>query len=319
LKIKKHAPSVKAAIKAKRIPMPSIDASRTDPREPIPLPTRNRPPEVGEARKSQAQGDRAGVKVCRVSVRESALIVSRLQPLSSILNLPLLHMTPHDTGAIAKIWTAYHSAHPTQSSCFLSAHLPTTTYDSMLNLARTNPFFVLPLPRDAASNQSGTVKTDEYEMFYLQWLFHPTSSASSPPSPEATPSPLPLTSSIIFTPLEEFKKSGEWAQPYLVLTHYPELSHSHDLVLMRGEITVGTASGTAGSLANPGFLLSQPQAQLLALALQRFYCAEIPPRTESARDAEERGKRKDALQGFRERPGEWDWTGLVNMAYSGLV
>ena len=189
----------------------------------------------------------------------------------------------------------------------------------MLNLARANPFFVLPLPRDAATDQSGTVKTDEYEMFYLQWLFHPTSLSSSPPSPDEHPAPLPLTSSVIFTPLEDFKKSGEWAQPRLVLTHYPELSRSHDLVLMRGEITTATAAGPSGSLANPGYLLSQAQAQLLALALQRFYCADISPRNESAKGSEERRRRKESLKGFREKPDQWNWSGLVGMAYAGLM
>ena len=227
-------------------------------------------------------------------------------------------MTPHDADAISKIWTAYHSAHPTLSSSFLSAYLPSATYTSMLNLARANPFFVLPLPRDPTTD-STAAQTGEYEMFYLQWLFHPTSTSSLPPSADTNPDPLPLTSSVIITPLEEFKKAGEWAQPHLVLTHYPELTRSHDLVLMRGEISPATASGPAGNDANPGYLLSQPQAQLLALALQRFYCADIPPRRESTRDAEERLRRKEALKGFRERPAEWDWAGLVGMAYGGLV
>ena len=228
-------------------------------------------------------------------------------------------MTPHTADAIAKIWTAYHSAHPTLSSSFLSAYLPTTTYHSMLSLARANPFFVLPLPRDAATDQSGAVKTDEYEMFYLQWLFHPTSLSSSPPSPDKHPAPLPPTSSVIFTPLEEFKKSGEWAEPRLVLTHYPELSRSHDIVLMRGEITAATAAGPSGSPVNPGYLLSQPQAQLLALALQRFYCADIVPRNESAKESEDRGRRKESLKWFREKPDQWNWSGLVGMAYAGLM
>ena len=228
-------------------------------------------------------------------------------------------MTPHNTDAIAKIWTAYHSAHPTLSSSFLSAHLSTSTYTSMLNLARSNPFFVLPLPRDATSNAIGAVRTDEYEMFYLQWLFHSTSSLSAPPSPEAYPSPLPLTSSVMLTPLEEFKKAGEWAQPQLVLTHYPDLAQSHDLVLMRGEITAVSAAGPTGSPINPGYMLSQSQAQLLALALQRFYCTDIIPRNENMLQAEERSKRKQALKGFRENPSEWDWSRLVRMAYAGLV
>lgn len=197
----------------------------------------------------------------------------------------------------------------------------------MLQLIRENPFFVLPLPR-LAEEPSDTstpgakapVKTDEYEMFYLQWLFHPTPTSSSPPSPDPNPEPLPLTTSVIFTPLEEFKKAGEWAQPHLVLTHYPDLAQTHNLVLMRGEISPAAASGgSAGSLANPGYLLSQQQAQLLALALQRFYCTGVDVPNEGERGRAERIKRGEALRGFRERPGEWDWKGLVEMAYGGMV
>jgi ATP synthase F1 complex assembly factor 1 len=225
----------------------------------------------------------------------------------------LIHLTPHDDAAIAKIWTTYHSTHPTLSNSFLSASVPSKTYDTMISLAKANPFFVIPLPRSAGQSTSDVVKTDEYEMFVLQWLFHPT--------PESSPSgkPLPSTASAIFTPLEEFKKQGEWAQPYLVLTHYPDLSHSHGTVLMRGEISTASAGGPDGSDLNPGYLLSQPQAQLLALALQRFYCAGIEVKGEGAAGTQERLKRIEALTGFRERPEQWDWTGLVNMAYGGLV
>ncbi|WRT69214.1 uncharacterized protein IL334_006198 [Kwoniella shivajii] len=261
----------------------------------------------------KAEGDRAGIK-----------------PLASIINLPLIHLTPHDTNAISQIWTAYHTAHPTLSNSFLSATLSKSTYNSMLSVAKSNPFFVLPLPRMSEpgsitdeggekKSTTGQVKTDEYEMFYLQWLFHPTSSSSSPPSAEPNPQPLPLTSSIIFTPLEEFKKQGEWAQPYLVLTHYPELSQTHNLVLMRGEISPAAASGPIGSSANPGFLLSQPQAQLLALALQRFYCTSIEVLGEGEKGKLDRINRAKALRDFREKPEEWNWQGLVDQAYGGLV
>ncbi|WVQ73794.1 hypothetical protein IAR50_003374 [Cryptococcus sp. DSM 104548] len=256
--------------------------------------------------KSQGQKDRAGVK-----------------PLADIINLPLIHLTPHDTNAISQIWNAYHTSHPTLSNAFLSASLPSQTYTSMLNVAKENPFFVLPLPRLSGAPVENAdqpeIKTDEYEMFYLQWLFHPTPTAGSPASAEANPKALPFTTSIIFTPLEEFKRSGEWAQPYLVLTHYPELSQTHEVVLMRGEISPASAGGPDGSLLNPGFLLSQQQAQLLALALQRFYCTDIALPGESDQMRVERLNRKEALRGFRERPGEWDWAGLVEMAYGGLV
>ncbi|OCF42984.1 ATP synthase mitochondrial F1 complex assembly factor 1 [Kwoniella heveanensis CBS 569] len=268
-----------------------------------------------EAEQKQAEGDRSGIK-----------------PLASILNLPLLHLTPHDTNAISQIWTAYHTSHPTLSNSFLSATLPSTTYESMLSLAKQNPFFVLPLPRlsgpsgsetaaaDQPAGAKAEVKTDEYEMFYLQWLFHPTPTTSIPPSSDAEPKPLPLTTSVIFTPLEEFKRNGEWAQPYLVLTHYPELSNTHSLVLMRGEISpTAAASGPAGSNDNPGFLLSQPQAQLLALALQRFYCTGMEVPGEGEKGKLEREDRGAALRGFRENPAGWDWLKLVDMAYGGLV
>ena len=188
----------------------------------------------------------------------------------------------------------------------------------MIKTAKENPFFVLPLPRSTTSDsEAGQVLTDQYEMYYIQWLFHPTSTENLPPTTESRD--LPITSSIIFTPLEEFKQKNEWAQPYLVMTHYPEMSLSHDLVLMRGEISPSAAQGPQGSDDNPGFLLSQQQAQLLALALQKFYCTgiEIPNEGESGRS--NRLKRAQALKGFRENPQDWDWQGLVDMAYGGIV
>lgn len=227
----------------------------------------------------------------------------------------MIHLTPHDNEAIAKIWNTYHTTHSTLANSFLSASLPATTYDSMIALAKTNPFFVIPLPRSAGTSETDQVKTDEYEMFYLQWLLHPTPPGDGPPQA----GPLPPTASAIFTPLEEFKKAGEWAQPYLVLTHYPDLAGSHGTVLMRGEISTASAGGPDGSDLNPGYLLSQPQAQLLALALQRFYCADIEVAGEGEAGRQDREQRQDALVGFRERPQEWDWSGLVGMAYGGLV
>jgi ATP synthase F1 complex assembly factor 1 len=204
----------------------------------------------------------------------------------------------------------------------------------MLALARANPFFILPLPRDADPESTDTtVKTDEYDMYCLQWIFH-----AAPPAVPVSANPdkggnaaqgqsttatatLPRSSSAILTPLEEYKKNGEWAQPYLTFTHYPDLGHSHDLVLMRGEISAASAGGPGGggSLANPGWLLSKQQAQLLALAMQQFYCADIIPPSETPQMAKARQDRKDMLRGLREKPEEWDWTKLVHMAYGGIV
>jgi ATP synthase F1 complex assembly factor 1 len=222
-------------------------------------------------------------------------------------------MTPHTAEQIGGIWNAYHTTHPTLANSYLSASLPAATYESMVSTARANPFFVLPLPRD--SSDGG----DAFEMFYMQWLFH------APPSPlpdanaASSSAPLPPITSVIFTTLAEFKANGEWAQPYLTLTHYSDLARSHESVLMRGEITAQTAQGPAGSPENPGFLRSRNQAHLLALALQRFYCANLVPLSERASDAADRATRAQALRDFREKPQEWDWQALVKMAYAGIA
>ncbi|KAL1407674.1 hypothetical protein Q8F55_007107 [Vanrija albida] len=247
------------------------------------------------ARKSQAEGDRSGVK-----------------PLSSIINLPLILMTPHDAAAIGDIWNTYHRTHTTLAPSFLSASMPLGTYESILTLAKENPFFVLPLPRGKDGGESS------FEMFYVQWLFHPSPSAPPTADPKAD-APLPPVTSAIFTPLEEFKSAGEWAQPFLTLTFYPDLANTHGTVLLRGEITPVSAAGPAGSAENPGFLLSQQEAQLLDLALQRFYCAGLGPANEDLVQREERLKRGQALRDFREKPQEWDWQGLIQMAYGGLA
>lgn len=221
-------------------------------------------------------------------------------------------MTPHDAEQISAIWNTYHTTHPTLANSYLSATLPAATYESMLKVAAANSFFVLPLPRD--SSDGG----EAFEMFYMQWLFHPAPVAS-PDLANINSGPLPPVTSVIFTPLAEFKANSEWAQPYLTLTQYPDLSKSHGSVLMRGEITAETTKGPAGALDNPGFLLTQQQAQLLTLALQRFYCADMPVPGETAEAKEDRLKRLQALTDFREKPENWDWQGLINMAYAGFA
>ncbi|KAL7421292.1 hypothetical protein Q5752_004177 [Cryptotrichosporon argae] len=295
LKEKVLAPSIEAARRAReeKKAARAREADAAAERERQELAKRGEAVEARRARaiEAQGQGDRSGVR-----------------PLSSIVNLPLLHLTPHTSQQIADIWTTYHTTHPTLAASYLCAHLPAVTYASMLSLAQQNPFFVLPLPRGAGADAG-------YEIFYLQWLFHAT-----PSGPGGDGAPLPPTTSVIFTPLEEFKRNGEWAQPYLTLTHYPDLGQTHGLVLMRGEITPAFAAGSAGGAAsqdNPGFVLSQQEAQLLSLALQRFYCSAIAVQGEGDRGRAEREERASTLRDFKERPGEWDWEGLVSKAYGG--
>jgi ATP synthase F1 complex assembly factor 1 len=208
----------------------------------------------------------------------------------------------------------------------------------MVDLARKYPNFVVPLPRDLEGQESTPgADVPAFEMFYLQWLFHPTPSMTEPSSRAEGDREVPRQpiASVLFTPLAEFKNSSEWAQPQLVLTHYPDLHNNpiplttepspgepqhHPLVLMRGEISPSTTkSSIASPLPSSNLALSQAQAQLLALAVQRFYCADVVPQGESEPVRQQREERGRSLRDFRERPDEWDWKSLVRLAFGGVV
>lgn len=271
------------------------------------------------ATQEQAAADRAGVK-----------------PLGKILNLDVVYNAPHTDKDIASMWQLYHSSHPTLADTFLSANIPPATYASMVRLARENPSFVIPLPRSEAEEGA-------FEMFYMQWIFHPT---AMPPSTEHDAQhrsvPRQPTTSVIFTPLAEYREASEWAQPHLALTHYPDLHNNpirpdvtadthdsqsrdgapqhHALVLMRGEIAPAKEkSALTSPLPNQALALTQQQAQLLALAVQRFYCADIVPMGESEKAKKEREERKKSLVTFRTDPANWNWKSLVALAFGGFV
>jgi len=201
--------------------------------------------------------------------------------------------------------------------------------------------FVVPLPREVDGQPDGT---NGYEMFYLQWLFHPTEGVDLGSwhrnQVAGSHSPVPI-STVLFTPLAEFRSSGEWAQPHLVLTHYPDLQNippaspatttttssssaskpiHHPLVLLRGEILSSpSASPLASPLPTSHLALSQSRAQLLAVALQRFYTAAAPVPGETDQERIGREKRRDALDLFARGDEKFDWEGLVGMAYAGVV
>lgn len=275
------------------------------------------------------------------------------QPLSQILNLPLIYSSPHSSSSISTLWQTYHSAHPTLSPTFLSAIIPPATYAGMVELARERPMFVLPLPREAQQGSSGMPGgkgegEKGWEMFFLQWTFHPTSSMaledmSGDGKTRATPR-LPA-SSVMFTSLEEYKQKGEWARPFLVLTHYPDLhnnpighpappalasspgatievdptspAQNHPLILMRGEISPSSTKPLLDALPSTDLSLTQSEAQLLALGLQRFYCSTLDVPGEGERGRKERQERESSLRGFG---GEgWDWKQLGRMAFGGVV
>ena len=171
------------------------------------------------------------------------------------------------------------------------------------------PTFVVPVPR--VKNDLVDGETDRaYEFYFLQWDFHevpPTPSAiedpfSPPlPPPEDTPAN-PPTSTILFTPLQEYKMRQSFATPYLVLTFYTDLAGSHGTVLMRGEITPASAGAAAGT--EERHMLTQEDAQYLAMELQKFYLWNM--------DKEGEGER--LLKVFHEKPEDFKWEELLKHA-----
>ena len=188
----------------------------------------------------------------------------------------------------------------------------------MLDVARKYPTFVLPVPRPTAQPESGAPESEPvelaYEFYLMEWGLHgappdpTTARALFPPPPPtvAEASRNPQTSTVLFTPLQEYKLRQAFATPYLVLTQYTDLVQSHGLVLLRGEITpsAASASGAVGAGAGEGtgerFMLSQQDAQLLAVHLQRFYLWN--------EGSEERAA---LLRAFHDAPAEFKWEELL--------
>lgn len=143
---------------------------------------------------------------------------------------------------IARLWQGYHASAASETK--LGAVVSHTQYTKMLSVARKYPEFVIPLPRQLEDGQNGA------EMIFLQWAFLPSADGNVD------------TATVLFTSLAAFKAHGTFAQPALCLTHYTDLSASHDLILLRGEITT-TDKGTVS--------MSGTDAQLLCLRLQQYY------------------------------------------------
>lgn len=176
----------------------------------------------------------------------------------------------------------------------------------MLAVAARYPSFILPIPRASAQIDEPVSEGQQpTEFFYMQWDLH-----GAPPDPKpkndifARPiiSKNPQTSTVLFAPLQEYKLRGAFATPYLVITHYTDLVETHGLVLLRGEITPST--GNSGVSAEDGsYLLSQQDAQLLALGVQRFYLW-----------SQGHEEREALLKRFHENPAEFKWEDLLKHA-----
>ncbi|KIJ07983.1 hypothetical protein PAXINDRAFT_173153 [Paxillus involutus ATCC 200175] len=245
---------------------------------------------------------------------------SPIKPLSSILNVPRLLATPHTSSQISTLWTAYHASRTGGTGRgFICASLPVESYNAMISVAKKYPVFVVPVARESTADTApdGEGSGTAHEFYFLQWDFH-----QPPPAPSATePDPfepvtsgsscnLPQTSTVLFTPLQEYKLRASFATPYLVLTFYTDLSQSHGIVLLRGEITPssGPVAAPPEQATSGRFFLSQIDAQLLAMAVQRFYLWG-----EGRRDGEAHGSTSEKLlKQFHEKPEEFSWQDLIN-------
>ncbi|GAA6048453.1 hypothetical protein JCM3770_003764 [Rhodotorula araucariae] len=198
---------------------------------------------------------------------------SPIKPLNDIMDLT--KASDLTTSALSQLWTTYH-----QTKGFLSAAIPLETYLRMLNSARKYPIFVLPLAKVAELPEGQETAT---EMHLLEWSILP---------PPATATELvPPPSTVLYTPLAEYKARQEYAQPYLILTHYTDLAASHNVVLMRGEISANVA-------------LNATDAQVLAVRMQLFY-------NDSGKDGELERQRRELLKSFHETPDQFDVEKLV--------
>ncbi|KAI0638997.1 ATP11-domain-containing protein [Trametes polyzona] len=231
---------------------------------------------------------------------------SPVKPLSSIFNLQKVLETPHTAEQISVLWRAYHGSRSGGTGRgFLCAALPVETYEKMLDVATKYPRFVIPVPRENAQIEEGS-KEPAYEFYLMEWGFHgppqdPSTSADL--FAQSKPSTNPQTSTILFTPLQEYKLRQSFATPYLVITHYTDLAKTHGLVLLRGEITPSAAASTpsVGAEEDGGrFMLSQQDAQLLAIHVQRFYLWN-----------EGSDERAALLKAFHETPAEFKWEELL--------
>jgi ATP synthase F1 complex assembly factor 1 len=136
----------------------------------------------------------------------------------------------------------------------LCASVPAETYKRMSTLARKHPMFLLPLPREGQG----------VELHLLQWTFPTKDSAT-----------------IIFTTLADYKLRGEYAQPHTTLTHHLELMDSHKVVLAHGQVV-------------PDRGVKVQEAQLLLVALQKFYGGIEGPQQERRRELLEQFSSGDA-------------------------
>ncbi|KAJ6574652.1 ATP11 protein-domain-containing protein [Mycena capillaripes] len=246
------------------------------------------------------------------SVRKDS---SPVKPLSSLLNIPRILASPHTAEQISALWTVYHASRSNGTGRgYLCASIPLDLYTKMASTGAKYPMFIVPVRRDkdpATPPVDGEMDA-AHEFYFLQWAFHdapPIPSLSddlfSPPSDQKAPpsEPNPQTSTVMFTPLQEYKIRGSFATPYLVLTNYTDLAQSHGIVLLRGEITPSAATGSAG--VDGRYMLQQEDAHRLSMSVQNFYLWD------AAAGGDEQG---NLVKAFHEEPAKFEWEKMLKHA-----
>lgn len=127
----------------------------------------------------------------------------------------------------------------------LIAAVPAETYQRMYTLARKNPTFVLPLPKENAQvdGEPADENSTPMEIHFVQWTFVG-----------------PNTTHCMITSLMEYKLHNEYARPHTTIAFHQELQDLKGLVLMKGQVEKEAP-------------ISPAESQLLLLNLQRFYGA----------------------------------------------
>jgi ATP synthase F1 complex assembly factor 1 len=304
-------------------------------REAEKLKQHERPASVGDTRKSskeetkqslieQKRKDAPPYKVSMYFLQ--TCMTNEEQELSTILNLQRLLGIPHTAEQLSALWTAYHASRSGGTGRgFVCASIPLPIYEKMTKNGRGYPTFVVPVPRvqqpsdtsQLPASSLGRQENTAHEFYFLQWDFHPP-----PPIPSASDDPFlkplytnsagvsnPPISTVLYAPLQEYKVRQTFATPYLVLTMYTDLAASHGIVLLRGEITPSTSVSQGSS--SDRYMISQEDAQLLTIALQRFYLWS----DEGSTEEEEFGTEgKELLIAFHKRPDEFKWQDLLKFS-----
>lgn len=125
----------------------------------------------------------------------------------------------------------------------LCAVVPVNVFDKLISTAKSNPVFVLPLPREMEIEANGENKDQGIELHYIQWQFVG-----------------PHTTHCIITSLAEYKLHKEYAKPHTVFQFHSEMAKDKKVIFMNGQV-------------EPDTNVSVQDAQLLLLNVQRFYGA----------------------------------------------